>query len=142
MDNRERKEVSVESTIKAPIEKVWDFWTGPEHITQWCNASDDWHAPFAENDPGIGGKFRTTMAAKDGSMSFDFEGVYNNVEKFKFMEYTIADGRRVKVVFTKLGDSIKITETFEIEESHTSDQQKSGWQSILDNFKKYTESKL
>lgn len=131
--------ITVEATVNAPVEKVWEFWTEPKHITQWCHASDDWHAPYAENDLTTGGKCKTTMAAKDGSFSFDFEGVYSNIEPHKTIEYTIADGRKVKIDFTGQGSATNIIETFEAETTHSVDMQRSGWQAILDNFKKYTE---
>lgn len=134
--------ITVEATINAPIEKVWESWTMPEHITQWCHASDDWHAPYADNDAQTGGKFKTTMAAKDGSFSFDFEGVYSNVEQYRLIEYGLGDGRRVKIEFTADGDTTKVTETFDPETQHPVEMQRGGWQAILDNFKRYTEASL
>jgi uncharacterized protein YndB with AHSA1/START domain len=131
--------ITVETTVNAPTEKVWDSWTQPEHITQWCQASDDWHAPYAENNLHVDGTFRTTMAAKDGSFSFDFDGVYTKVEEHKAIEYTIADGRKVKILFSNEGSMTKILETFEAENENPIEMQKGGWQAILDNFKKYTE---
>lgn len=131
--------ITVEATVKAPVKKVWEFWTKPEHITKWCQASDDWHAPYAENDVRVGGKFKTTMAAKDGSMSFDFEGVYINVEEDKLIEYLIADGRKVSISFAAEGNETNVTETFDPEDTNPHEMQKGGWQAILDNFRKYTE---
>lgn len=139
MDTTGKKEITVETSIKATIEKVWDFWTDPKHITRWCNASDDWHAPYAENDLRVDGKFKTTMAAKDGSMSFDFGGIYTNIKKNKLIEYTLGDGRKVKITFSEHGNEIKLAETFEPESTHPLEMQRSGWQAIIDNFKKYTE---
>lgn len=132
--------ITVETTIKAPVEKVWKHWTDPKDITQWCNASDDWHAPYADNDLRVDGKFKTTMAAKDGSMSFDFEGVYTNIQPYKVIEYTIGDGRKVKITFTSQGDETKVIETFEPESTNPLEMQRGGWQAILDNFKKYSEA--
>ena len=132
--------ITVEATVKAPVEKVWEHWTKPEHITKWCQASDDWHAPFAENDVRVEGTFKTTMAAKDGSMSFDFGGVYTGVEENKLIEYTIGDGRKVKITFSGNGDETKVMETFEPEGSNPIEMQRGGWQAILDNFKKYSEA--
>ena len=135
------KAITVESTINAPVEKVWETWTEPGHITQWCSASEDWHAPHAENDVREGGKFKTVMAAKDGSASFDWEGKYNKVAKHNTIEYDMADGRHVKISFQKLGDNeTKVVETFDMENTHPEEVQRGGWQSILDNFKKYTEN--
>jgi uncharacterized protein YndB with AHSA1/START domain len=133
--------ITVETTVNAPVEKVWESWNEPKHIMQWCHASDDWHAPFSENDLRVGGQMKTTMAAKDGSFSFDFLCTYTKVEKYKAIEYDIADGRHVSIRFEKLSDKqTRITETFEMESTHTEEMQRAGWQAILDNFKKYTES--
>jgi len=140
METTAKKTITVETTVNAPLEKVWKFWTEPDHITKWNQASDDWHAPYAENDLKVDGKFKTTMAAKDGSMSFDFEGIYTTVEKHQLIEYTIIDGRKVKIQFTAKGNETLVTETFEAENTFPIEMQRGGWQSILDNFKKYTES--
>ena len=134
------KAITVEAVVNAPILKVWELWNRPEHIRNWCFASDDWHAPDSENDLRIGGRQKTTMAAKDGSFSFDFEGIYTNIEEPTLIEYTIADGRKVKVVFAEENGNTKITETFEMENTHPEDMQRSGWQAILNNFKKYVET--
>lgn len=134
-----KKAITIQATVNAPIEKVWKYWNEPDHITQWAFASPDWHAPKAENDLRVDGKFSTTMAAKDGSFSFDFGGVYTKVEKHKTIEYTIADGRKVKINFTTEGNQTKIVETFEAENENPEDMQRDGWQAILNNFKKYTE---
>lgn len=133
------KPITVETTVNAPAEKVWKFWTEPKHITQWCQASDDWHAPYAENDARTGGKFKTTMAAKDGSASFDFEGVYSNVVPNELIEYEMGDGRRVKIVFGDQSGRTTVTETFDPEGTNPIEMQRGGWQAILDNFRKYTE---
>jgi|ERR1041385_1603813 uncharacterized protein YndB with AHSA1/START domain len=133
------KPITVETTVNAPIEKVWKFWTTPEHITKWCAASDDWHTPYAENDVRAGGKFKSRMEAKDGSAGFDWEGVYSNVEVNQLIAYEMGDGRRVKIVFSDLGGTTKVTETFEPEGTNPIEMQRSGWQAILDNFRKYTE---
>jgi len=134
------KAITVETTVKAPIEKAWAAWGEPKHIMQWCHASDDWHAPYAENDLRTGGKFKTTMAAKDGSFSFDFGGVYDNVEKHKLIEYKIEDGRQVKITFSSNGNETKVVETFDPESENPVEMQRAGWQAILDNFKKHAES--
>ena len=132
--------VTVEATVNAPVEKVWKTWSEPQHIKQWCAASDDWHAPKAENDLKTGGTFSTRMEAKDGSFGFDFGGVYDNVKKNELIEYTMGDGRKVRVAFTPSGDTTKIVETFDAETTNPVDMQRTGWQAILDNFRKYTES--
>ena len=133
------EKITVESVINAPVDKVWTLWSEPDHIKKWTFAASDWHAPYAENDLKTDGKFKTTMAAKDGSVSFDFEGVYTNVETHKKIEYALADGRTVQIVFEADGDMTKITETFDPENQNPIEMQRGGWQSILDNFKKYTE---
>ena len=132
------EKITVQTTVNAPIAKTWDSFTKPEHITQWCFASPDWHTPYADNDPRTGGKFKTTMAAKDGSFSFDMEGVYDKVEEHKLIEYGMG-GREVQVVFEADGDTTTVTETFDPESQNPIEMQRGGWQAILDNFKKYTE---
>ncbi len=111
--------ITVENTINAPVEKVWEFWTKPEHIVKWNNASDDWHTPRAENDLRAGGALVSRMEAKDGSMGFDFGGVYDAVFNNEYIEYTIADGRKVKITFTLLGNKTKVVESFEAENTHS-----------------------
>lgn len=131
--------ITVQSRIAAPIEKVWQYWTEPQHITQWCQASPDWHAPFAENDLQVGGRFKTTMAAKDGSFSFDFGGSYTTVEPHRILSYKIDDGRAVSVRFAQAGNETEVIETFEPEKMNPHEMQQQGWQAILDSFKHYTE---
>ena len=141
METQQQKEtITIQSVINSPIEKVWDYWSLPEHITKWSFASDDWHTPTASNDLRTGGKFSSRMEAKDGSMGFDFGGVYDDVQKHKYIEYTLGDNRKVKVYFTPEGNSTKLVEEFEAEEMNSLELQKNGWQAILDNFKKYTEN--
>jgi uncharacterized protein YndB with AHSA1/START domain len=132
--------ITVETTINASVEKVWEYWTKPEHITGWNYASDDWHTPRAENDIRPGGSFSSRMEAKDGSMGFDFSGVYDVVVVNELIEYKIGDGRKVRITFTTNGSETKVTETFEAESVHPVELQRSGWQAILDNFKKYIEA--
>ncbi len=140
MKNKLKAPITVECMVNAPVEAVWPVWTKPEHITKWCQASDDWHAPYAENDLRVGGTFKTTMAARDGSESFDLEGEYNNVQEHKLIEYTMTDGRKVHIVFISQNDATKVTETFEPEDMNPIEMQRAGWQAILDSFKKYAES--
>lgn len=132
--------ITIETIVDAPIEKVWELWNGPEHIVNWAFASDDWEAPSAENDIRTGGKFKTVMAAKDKSASFDFEGVYSDVREHALIEYDMSDGRHVKIEFAGLPDGVKVTETFDPENENSVELQRTGWQAILDNFKKYVES--
>jgi uncharacterized protein YndB with AHSA1/START domain len=136
----ENKNITVIATITAPIENVWNYWTLPEHITQWYFASDDWHAPHAENDFQVGGKFTTRMEAKDGSFGFDFNGIYDEIETKELISYTMEDGRKASILFSENGNETIVTETFEAENENPIDMQRAGWQAILDNFKKYTET--
>ncbi|MFA3783440.1 SRPBCC domain-containing protein [Melioribacteraceae bacterium 4301-Me] len=136
----DKTKITVEALINAPIEKVWNYYTQPEHITKWNFASEDWCCPRAQNDLEVGRKFSWRMEAKDGSFGFDFGGVYDEVEKHKKISYTLGDSRKVEINFISQKDSVLVTETFEAEDSHTLEQQRDGWQAILNNFKKYTES--
>jgi uncharacterized protein YndB with AHSA1/START domain len=131
--------ITVENMIDAPVEKVWETWTKPEHITKWNSASADWHTPSAENDLRVGGKFSARMEARDGSVGFDFAGVYDAVRPNEYIEYTMGDGRKVKVNFTAQGNQTNVVESFDAENTHSIEMQRGGWQAILDNFKKYTE---
>lgn len=139
METTENTMIAVQTEIAAPIAIVWKLWTTPEDIVCWNNASDDWHTPRVENDLQEGGIFNYRMEAKDGSMGFDFEGVYQKVIFNQLIEYVIGDCRKVSIAFTRNGDSTKVVETFEAESIHSIEQQRDGWQAILDNFKKYTE---
>ena len=140
METANRTQITVENTVAAPVEKVWQYWTTPDHITKWNYASDDWHSPLAENDLRVGGKFSARMEAKDGSMGFDFAGVYDEVKPHQRIAYTMGDGRRVTVDFTSNGNETKVSETFDAEDTHSMEMQRGGWQAILDNFKNYVES--
>lgn len=133
--------ITIESTINEPVEKVWRCFTEPQHIVHWNFASDDWHTPKAENDLRVGGHFVSRMEAKDGSFGFDFSGEYTAVEENQLIEYKLGDTRTVRITFEKMADNqTKVVESFDAEETHSIEMQKSGWQSILDNFKKYTET--
>lgn len=136
------KTINISATVNAPVEKVWECWTEPEHIKKWNNASEDWHTPVAENDLRVGGKFLSRMEAKDGSFGFDFGGVYDEVKLNEVIAYTLGDERKVRITFTDLGDKTEINEAFEAEDTNSIEMQKSGWQAILDNFKRYTETQV
>jgi len=140
MKTAEKTVITVKSSINAPVKKVWEYWTKPEHITQWNNASDDWHTPWAKNDLRVGGRFTARMEARDGSMGFEFGGTYDAIKSNEFISYTIDDGRKVEVTFTSQGDMTTVTENFEAEETHSIEMQQGGWQAIMDNFRKYTEA--
>lgn len=132
--------ITVRALINAPVQKVWEYWTNPQHIIHWNNASPDWHTPRAENDLRAGGKFVSRMEARDGSMGFDFSGKYNKVKHQKIIELTLDDNRKVQVRFDPDGNKTMITEVFDAEQENTVELQKTGWQAILDNFKKYVET--
>ena len=132
--------ISVETTINSDIDSVWKRWNTPEDVKNWNTASEDWHTTHAEIDLKEGGEFLSRMEAKDGSMGFDFKGTYKVVNKPSLIIYTIEDGREVKIEFKEMPDGVKVIETFEAETTHTEEQQKQGWQSILNNFRKYVES--
>jgi uncharacterized protein YndB with AHSA1/START domain len=136
----EKTLITIEATVHATIEKVWNAWTQPEHITQWNQASPDWHCPKAENDLRVGGNFSATMAARDGSFSFDFGGTYTNVEHHKIIESVLGDGRTIKTTFESSTNGVKVIETFEAEGTNPVEMQRGGWQAILDSFKKHTET--
>ena len=131
------KKIIVETTVQAPVEKVWEYWTEPTHITKWNTASEEWHTPFAENDLQVGGRFLSRMEAKDGSFGFDFGGVYDDVRLNEGIAYTLEDGRKVTINFIRQGNETKVIETFDAENTNPIEMQEAGWQAILDNFKKY-----
>ena len=132
--------LTVETTVKANVKKVWDCWTHPKHIKNWYFASDDWYVPYADNNVCVKGLFKTTMSSKDKTMSFDLEGVYTEVQKNESIHFTLEDGRNVIVLFLENGDSTTVTESFESENQNPLEMQKQGWQAILNNFKKYVET--
>jgi uncharacterized protein YndB with AHSA1/START domain len=140
MESTNLSPITISTTVQAPVNKVWQFWTEPQHITRWCYAIDTWHTPRAENDLRPGGKFLSRMEAKDGSIGFDLEGVYNEVIENELITYAMADGRKVQVAFAEENGSTHIAETFDPESINPVEMQQAGWQAILDNFKKYTEA--
>jgi uncharacterized protein YndB with AHSA1/START domain len=140
METTDKSKITIQNTIKAPVEKVWQLWTTPEHVTKWNHASDDWHSPRAENDLRPGGKFVYRMEAKDGSFGFDFGGVYNQVKTNELIEYTMEDDRKVINNFSGKGTETKVVVTFDAESENPVEMQRDGWQAILDNFKKYVEA--
>jgi uncharacterized protein YndB with AHSA1/START domain len=139
METSNNLKITVETTVNAPVEKVWRYWTEPEHIKKWNTASDDWHTPFSENDLEVGGKFLSRMEAKDGSFGFDFGGIYDEVKLYDTIAYTLGDERKVVIKFIGQENKTKIIESFDAESTNSIELQQNGWQAILDNFKKYTE---
>jgi uncharacterized protein YndB with AHSA1/START domain len=133
------QKITIGATVNAPVEKVWQYWGAPEHITKWNSPSPDWHTPYAENDLRTGGKFVSRMEAKDGSFGFDFGGVYDEVIPNERIAYTMGDTRQAVIDFTKEGNQTKIVIVFDAEHENPIEFQQAGWQAILDSFKKYTE---
>lgn len=141
MSQSKEVKVTVECVANVSVEKAWAVWTGVDHIVQWNAASPDWHTTRAENDLTVGGRFTSRMEAKDGSVGFDFEGVYTEVEHLKVIKYHMDDGRTVEVIFTTIDESTtRVTEIFDPENLHPVEFQKQGWQAIIDNFKAHAES--
>jgi uncharacterized protein YndB with AHSA1/START domain len=139
METVTKTTITVQNTVNAPVDRVWVYWTSPEHIVNWCAASDDWHTPWAENDLRAGGRFVSRMEAKDGSIGFDFGGVYDEVKPNKLISYTMDDGRKVIIHFNVTGTHTTVEENFEAEDVNSVEMQRGGWQAILDNFKRYVE---
>lgn len=135
-----KHKIVVGAEVNQPIQNVWDHWTKPEHIIHWNFAIDSWCCPSAETDLREGGKFSYRMEAKDGSMGFDYWGIFQEVEPLKNLEIKLGDERMVWVSFDKVNDNTtRITETFEIEDENSAEMQRQGWQNIVDNFKIYSE---
>ncbi len=132
--------ITVTATINAEAKQVWNFYTNPEHITKWNFADPSWHCPSASNDMRVGGKYSARMEARDGSFGFDFEAIYDEVVPGEKFTYTMTDGRQAAVDFKKRGDKTEVIVTFDPENENPIEMQKGGWQSILDNFKKYAEA--
>lgn len=132
-------EITIQADVKATMENVWASWNEPEHVVKWNTADESWHTPKAENDFRVGGSFCYRMEAKDGSMGFDFEGVYEDIKEKAYIATRLGDNRSVKTTFTQKDGYVEIVEVFEAEGSNPVELQKNGWQSILDNFKAYTE---
>lgn len=130
--------ITVETTVAAPVENVWQAWTTPEDIKQWNAASDDWHTTAATVDLRVGGQFSSRMEAKDGSMGFDFAGTYTKVVPHELIACEFG-GRTLTVQFIQAGDRVTVRETFDAEETHSAEQQRTGWQAILDRFARHVE---
>jgi predicted 3-demethylubiquinone-9 3-methyltransferase (glyoxalase superfamily)/uncharacterized protein YndB with AHSA1/START domain len=132
--------ITIKTTVKVPVEKAWEAFTSPKHVMQWNQASPDWHCPAAKNDLRAGGSFSYTMAAKDGSFSFDFEGKYDEIEPLKLIKVTLADERYWLTTFKAKGkNTTEVTEIFEAEQMNPVEMQRGGWQAILNSFKAHTE---
>ncbi len=133
--------IKIETQINSSLENVWNCWTTPEHIMNWNFAGDDWHCPAARIDLVGGGSFTFTMAARDASFQFDFEGTYTEVIAQSRINILLADGRLWNTTFEEVDGGVRVTEEFEAENQNPEDMQRMGWQMILDRFKNYVESK-
>lgn len=134
------EKIQVTATINADNKKVWDFYTLPEHITQWNFADPSWQCPNAENELRVGGKYKARMEARDGSYGFDFEAMYTEVIPGKKFSYEMPDGRKATVIFKGTDDKTEVVVTFDPENENPIELQKNGWQAILKSFKNYTET--
>lgn len=134
------EKLSVEAMLDTTIENAWNAYTLPEHIVNWNFASDDWCCPRAENDLKVGGKYNARMEAKDGSMGFDFEAIYEVVDEPNEIVYKMLDGREAIISFTEMGNSTHVNVSFDAENMNPRDMQEQGWQAILNNYKDYAES--
>ena len=139
MGSDNNSKITIEAIVHAPVDKVWKYWTEPNHLTKWNSPSEDWHTTFAENDLRVGGNFLSRMEAKDGSFGFDFAVIYDEVKLYEFISYTLGDERKVEITFLKQEDNTKIIQKFDPETENPIEMQQQGWQAILDNFKKYAE---
>ena len=133
------QQITVGTTIEAPIQRVWEAYTTPADITRWNFASDDWCCPSAEADLKVGGIYKARMEAKDGSFGFDFEAVYREVEPCKAIALAMSDGRKMRTTFEAAGEGTKVTTVLDAETQNSMEMQRDGWQAILDNFGAYVQ---
>ena len=134
--------ITVETSVNAPLAQVWSAWNTPADIRQWNSAQDDWHTTSSSVDLREGGKFQARMEAKDGSEGFDFEGTYTRLVPRQLIEYRMSDGREVRVEFAERAGVVAVTETFDAENENPAELQRSGWQAILDNFRRHVEAQV
>ena len=133
--------IKIDITILKPVEKVWEYYNEPKHITKWNFAHETWHCPKAENDLRIGGTLKTRMEAKDQSFGFDFVAIYDEIIPLEKIKYHLEDERNVEILFEKIDASTtKIIITFDPESQNSREMQRDGWYAILDNFHKYVEN--
>ncbi|MFH1119261.1 MAG: SRPBCC family protein [Bacteroidota bacterium] len=140
MEAKAGKIITIRTSLTVPVSRVWNLWTGTEHIRHWNKASDDWHTTRAESDLRVGGRFLSRMEARDGSVGFDFSGEYTHIAPHQRIDYLLDDGRKVRINFISAGEKTTVEESFEAEDVNTIELQRTGWQAILDNFKKYAEA--
>jgi len=134
------EKIKIRATVNAPVEQVWHLWNTPEHICKWNAADPSWHCPSSENDLRNGGTFKHRMEARDGSAGFDFEGRYDQIEPLSEISYTMSDGRRVSTRFTAEGNQTAMDVSFDPETENSPEDQKNGWQAILNHFAAYAAS--
>jgi uncharacterized protein YndB with AHSA1/START domain len=134
-------EIAIETTVHAPLDQVWSAWITPDDIKQWNSASDDWHCPAAEMDLRVGGTFTYRMEARDSSMGFDFQGTFTSIRELQTIEYALDDDRKVRINFSETEQGTRVVETFDADDEFAAEQQRQGWQSILNKFKKHVEGK-
>lgn len=132
-------QIEVSIVVDKNIDKVWEFWTNPEHIVHWNFAHESWMCPHAINNLRVGGEFNYRMEARDHSFGFDFSGVYHEIIPHEKIAFTLGE-RNVTVLFVVQGDKTTVKEIFDADDSHSVEQQKSGWLAILNNFKLYIET--
>jgi len=133
--------ISIEAKVNAPLSDVWNAWITSSDITAWNFATDEWQCPKADINFKVGGKFSYRMEAKDGSAGFDFGGVFTKITPNKLIHYQLEDNRIVTIDFIETPSGIRVVESFEAEHENAAEQQKQGWQSILNNFKNHVERK-
>ena len=127
--------ITIHTTVPTDAATAWRIYTDPEHVTQWNFASPDWHCPAATAEVEPGGRYSSTMAARDGSMSFEFAGTYDTVDPPFELSSVLDDGRRVKVEFEpEPGGATRVTVRFDPESQNSEELQRQGWQAILDNY--------
>lgn len=136
------EKITIQTKVNASVHDVWRYWTDPKHIVNWNQATEDWHTPTAENDLRVGGKFVSRMEARDGSFGFDFGGVYTEVVPHQRIAYTMTDERSVEIDFSGDNGKTRIVQVFDPERENSVEMQRQGWQAILDNFRKYVESRV
>lgn len=134
------QKITIQQVVHQPIQKVWEMFNAPEHMTKWNFADESWHCPYAQNNLTVGGKLFSRMEARDGSFGFDYTGTYEVIEHHKKIVYRLDDGRGVQTDFDSLGNDTRITITFDAEKENPIEMQSAGWNAILGNFKKYAES--
>lgn len=131
--------ILVETTVDAPLARVWHAYSNPDDIIKWNAASDDWHTTSSTVDLRPGGQFSSRMEAKDGSFGFDFAGTYTKVVENELIEYEFGD-RYATIEFRESPDGVRVIVTFDAEGENPVDMQREGWQAILDNFRRHVES--